>query len=120
MLRSYNFTEANSQEFDLLEKAQNQQLKGLGLSKLNDDDDSDFFNRSLSVWKDLLESNIMNGTSVDSVATPFFEVSNMLSLELFDQYLNVIRSFLAFDNEACCLALPDADESVFVSTLLGF
>lgn len=121
MLRSYNFTEANSQEFASLEEAQNQQLKELGLSKLSDDDkESEFFNRSLSVWNDLLESNIMNTTSVGAVAVPFFEVSKFPSMKLFDQYLNVIRSFLAFDNEACCLALPDADESVFVSTVLSF
>jgi hypothetical protein len=83
MLRSYNFTEANSPEFDSLQEAQNQQLKELGLSKLSDDDkESEFFNRSLSLWNDLLESNIMNTTSVGSVAVPFFEVSKFPSMKL--------------------------------------
>ena len=50
---------------------------------------------------------------------PFLSVASwFLSLDVLDQYLDEIRSFLKFDYNACCNEWPDADEAVFVSVVM--
>lgn len=107
-----NFTEANSDTFDELEASQNQQLKERNLTNL---DDIEGVHKALSLWKTLLDTKELNASSgVDSVSIPFFSVSKFVKWDAIDKRLDEIKSFLAFDREACCRIIPDPDESVFV------
>ena len=111
--RSFDFTEANTEEFDRLDEEQTQQLKAHNMSKLADDKEEPL-SESLSLWRRLLETPKLNLTQ-----PPFFKVT-LHGWDIFDSCLDDIRRFMKFDREACCRIVPDADESVFVSSSLCF
>lgn len=101
-LRRFDFSAANTQAFDKLEREQDEQLQTHQLD--------------LSSWRSmLLESPRL--TAAGPVYFPFLKVKGHCGNHLLDQYLDQIRSFLEFDRAACCLSLPEPDKTVFVSTL---
>lgn len=105
--RMFDFTEANTEEFERLGKEQSQQLKAHNMSELDDGEKN--LEESLSLWRRLLETPQLNLTQ-----PPFFKVAHH-GWDILDYCLDDIRRFMTFDKEACCRSVPEADESVFVS-----
>jgi hypothetical protein len=50
-----------------------------------------------------------------NITLPVVFDKHMINFAGVDDYYNDFRAFFAFDDQLCCKALPDPDETVFVS-----
>lgn len=114
-LRQYNFSEANSPEFDRLQEEQNQQLADNNMIMLTDSQGKGNLLEALSLWKHLLTNQTLNVTTEGPVTAPFFHSTLFAEFADFDKGFDEIRDFLEYDKDECCKTIPDPDESVFVS-----
>lgn len=110
-LRHFNFSEANTELFDRLADTRDPYFVEAGPLDVKKD---------IAQWKQQLLSTPSPYPTASNVVFPFLKVGSFISESLFQKYYDDIRDFLSFNRELCCLAVPEPDESVFVSSICRF
>jgi hypothetical protein len=116
--RSYDFSAANTLEFENRYKQQSAWL-GSSLDAINNPESVANVSRALQLFAQFNRSEVheQHSSSNSNISLPFLYSNRMVMLDLFmDRFYNDYRELFRFD-PACCQHRPEPDESVFVSVV---
>jgi hypothetical protein len=117
--RSYDFSAANTLEFENRSRQQSAWL-GSSLDAINNPESAANVSRALQLFAQFNRSEVHeqhSSMSNSNISLPFLYADLLVSNDLFmDRFYDDFRELFRFD-PACCQQRPEPDESVFVSVL---
>jgi len=117
-LSHLDFEAGNSQEYQDRQVQQKilygASVEGLKLKGKDDETVTRVLDHLQSLVNDGKFSTSSVGMPKDAkIHLPFLVADEMVDHEYLDRYRNDFRTFFDFDDDACCAAIPEPDESVF-------
>jgi hypothetical protein len=115
--RSYDFSAANTLEFENRSRQQSAWL-GSSLEGINNPESVANVSRALQLFAQFNRTEVQQRSSSNSsISLPFLYSDLLVMGDLFmDRFYNDYRELFRFD-PACCQHRPESDESVFVSVV---